>query len=552
MKKYLFSILFLAMAFAGKAQVAINETGNAPNDNAILDISSTTKGLLIPRVTTTERTNMDANLAATEDGLTVYDTDTKSFWYWNGTGWSTMGSNGTVDQDWFKEGTSDSPTDINDKMFHMGDVAIGKNTADYKLDVFEDAKINTMKVGLSNPDTAPNLRTVLQINADGVAPTSYGKMGIYATVGGDPGNHSWSSLVGMEVDIYGDDDIHKPQYGYATDIAGNNNGSHVGLYNWLHGDGGGARYGVLNWIENNTTANIYSNYTYISNNSDGIHFGDYYRIGGAGNGSQYGSFHRIFNAGTGYQVGVLNELKTAGEQIHVGTYNILGAGAHEDNPFNIEVMTNDGNAKRIGNYNRIAGNGGGQHYGTENQISSTGDGDHIGTYNVVGPDGAGKHIAVYGEVDATDTAAMAGVFKGDVTARNYITNLTFLSANDDVRKRNDTYEDEDNIGSVLDPTLINKEGKIEVKLVLRITDYDGNTSDHNFRLHAVNDAQDIFPIVETDSWTWTSVGDYYLLSSGWVAWDAGTDPWSLILNDNQNDERIYFDQVYLLIRPQQP
>lgn len=65
--------------------VSINTTANPPNTNSMLDISSNSKGLLIPRLSTAQRTGM--GLAAADEGMTVYDTDTKSYWLWDGTAW---------------------------------------------------------------------------------------------------------------------------------------------------------------------------------------------------------------------------------------------------------------------------------------------------------------------------------------------------------------------------------------------------------------------------------------------------------------------------------
>ena len=89
MKKYIpFLSLFLFLATPSVAQVAINDNGAAPNSNAILDldVTSNDKGLLIPRLSTAERTAM--SLCATEEGLTVYDTGTKTYWLWDGTQWA--------------------------------------------------------------------------------------------------------------------------------------------------------------------------------------------------------------------------------------------------------------------------------------------------------------------------------------------------------------------------------------------------------------------------------------------------------------------------------
>lgn len=75
-------VLTITMASAGYAQqgVAINADGSPPNAKAMLDVKSTTKGLLIPRMTTTERNN----ITTPPEGLMVFDTDIKSFYYYKG------------------------------------------------------------------------------------------------------------------------------------------------------------------------------------------------------------------------------------------------------------------------------------------------------------------------------------------------------------------------------------------------------------------------------------------------------------------------------------
>lgn len=69
-------------------QMTIN--GETPAASAALDITSTTRGLLIPRMTTTERT---AITAAT--GLQVYNTTLNALEYWNGSAWVAGLTNGT-------------------------------------------------------------------------------------------------------------------------------------------------------------------------------------------------------------------------------------------------------------------------------------------------------------------------------------------------------------------------------------------------------------------------------------------------------------------------
>jgi hypothetical protein len=60
-----------------------------PHASALLDISSTDKGVLIPRVTTTQR---NAILSPAK-GLMVFDSTFNSYWYYTGTDWKQLGGN---------------------------------------------------------------------------------------------------------------------------------------------------------------------------------------------------------------------------------------------------------------------------------------------------------------------------------------------------------------------------------------------------------------------------------------------------------------------------
>jgi hypothetical protein len=70
--------------------VAINTDGSAAHTSAILDVKSVNKGMLAPRMTTAQRTA----IATPAAGLLVYDTDTNSFWYYNGSAWSNLSASG--------------------------------------------------------------------------------------------------------------------------------------------------------------------------------------------------------------------------------------------------------------------------------------------------------------------------------------------------------------------------------------------------------------------------------------------------------------------------
>lgn len=83
MKKKIIYFLITTSSFAFGQNVAINATGAAPAASAMLDVSSTTSGMLIPRMTSVQR----VAIVAPATGLRVYDTTTGGFWFFNGAVW---------------------------------------------------------------------------------------------------------------------------------------------------------------------------------------------------------------------------------------------------------------------------------------------------------------------------------------------------------------------------------------------------------------------------------------------------------------------------------
>jgi trimeric autotransporter adhesin len=83
MKKALFLLFIVPML--GRGQVGINTTN--PDPSSILDMNSTTLGMLVPRMTETDRTN----IASPATGLLIYQTDNSSgFWFYDGTAWVSL------------------------------------------------------------------------------------------------------------------------------------------------------------------------------------------------------------------------------------------------------------------------------------------------------------------------------------------------------------------------------------------------------------------------------------------------------------------------------
>ncbi len=94
LKTLLAALLITTGAFA--QNVGINSDGSTPNASAMLDVKSTNSGILIPRMTATQKGDIDSPAT----GLLVYQTDgTPGFYYYTGSAWTLLGTgsgNGTV------------------------------------------------------------------------------------------------------------------------------------------------------------------------------------------------------------------------------------------------------------------------------------------------------------------------------------------------------------------------------------------------------------------------------------------------------------------------
>lgn len=146
--KPLLSFLLLLMTSVLQAQsVAINNDGSVADASALLDIKSTAKGVLMPRMTTLERTS----IMGPSIGLIVFDTETASYWIYRGDlngGWAEL-------QHHYQNFWSGSGANIFNK--NNGNVGIGTSSPAEKLTL--NASNATMQ--FMNSGTA---RGFLQVN----------------------------------------------------------------------------------------------------------------------------------------------------------------------------------------------------------------------------------------------------------------------------------------------------------------------------------------------------------------------------------------------------
>lgn len=103
LKQFVFCMAWVMATLQLNAQTGIGTT--TPDVSAKLDISSTTKGLLVPRMTATER----GAIATPAKGLLIYQTDGDAGFYVN-TGTSSSKVWTRVNMDWTKSGNDISYT----------------------------------------------------------------------------------------------------------------------------------------------------------------------------------------------------------------------------------------------------------------------------------------------------------------------------------------------------------------------------------------------------------------------------------------------------------
>jgi hypothetical protein len=132
-------LLILIFPFIAFAQsVAINTDGSPPHASAILDIKSINKGVLIPRMTQTQRDG----IIAPATGMLIYQIDgAAGFYTFNGIGWLQLAT-GASTNFWTQSGNNI----YNNNTLNVG---IGVTSPQYRLDVMGRMRIRSEAGGLS-------------------------------------------------------------------------------------------------------------------------------------------------------------------------------------------------------------------------------------------------------------------------------------------------------------------------------------------------------------------------------------------------------------------
>jgi trimeric autotransporter adhesin len=156
MKKILLIIFGCCMVVLMNAQsLAINTDGSTANSSAILDVKSTTKGLLIPRMNKAQRTA----IVTPANGLLIYQDapDSTGFYYFDGTAWSWIANIADVNKNWNKSGNSGTnsgnfigTTDAQDLRFKVNNIPFGLLGSVNKNIAFGENAASANTTGYSN------------------------------------------------------------------------------------------------------------------------------------------------------------------------------------------------------------------------------------------------------------------------------------------------------------------------------------------------------------------------------------------------------------------
>ncbi len=124
--KLFFATIAIIVSFNLIGQVAINNEGLSPDSSAMLDVKSNSTGILIPRMTTTQRDAIN-NPA---DGLMIYNISDSAFYFYNGISWKNV-NEAVSDNDWTISGNDMYST-------VSGNVGIGTTTPGSKFEVYNN------------------------------------------------------------------------------------------------------------------------------------------------------------------------------------------------------------------------------------------------------------------------------------------------------------------------------------------------------------------------------------------------------------------------------
>ncbi len=283
-----------------------------PNSSSLLEIKSTTKGLLIPRMTQTQRNA----IVSPAKGLLIYQTNgTPGFYYYTGTAWKAVSSSTT--SQWVTNGTS--------IYYNSGNVGIGLASPGYKLDVKGDININSGSVFRINGkqtlyDDAPNQNMFVGDNADTALNGGYNNTGVGPLSLNKNTNGNYNTAVGANSLVANTSGSSNTAVGEKAMYSNT-----TGYYNAAFGSGAlyknstasdNTAIGLQSLYNNNATDNTAVGYKAAYSNTSGLY------VTAIGTQSLYSNTTGSGNTAIGYKAALSN---TTGASITATGYQALNA-----------------------------------------------------------------------------------------------------------------------------------------------------------------------------------------------------------------------------------
>ncbi len=375
--------LFLFFSCFAFSQVGVGNTD--PKSTLDISASSTTSptnedGILIPRIDNFPTTNPTAD----QDGMMVFYTGTslsgKGFYYWdNGSGtWVAVGNN-TNDSDWLELGTYTVPDDINDNIYHLGQIRIGSSSI--------------------NPAKASIVSTVSE-NRQGLA--NY---------------HSGSDASDIGYALYNQSNISDiiNYTNFYNVNSGTHNSLHWGIRNYFNNNGTGTKYGLENEFD------------YTAPNGQKIGVSNRFEGGNSETIGVQNSFPGAWTI-TGNIRGIYNLISAPGNGQHYGLYSSLFGSGSGNKYGTYSSLSGSGTGDQYGNYVNISNSESGTHYGSYNYLTGTGAGYKYGVYSQIHNSAGGIHYGVWSAVDSP--TGYAGYFIGRTSLGDSVSNRYLMPAAD--------------------------------------------------------------------------------------------------------------------------
>ena len=413
MKQILQTIFIFLLFTVGnlRAQVGIGTT--SPNNSAVLDLSSSSKGLLIPRMSSSQRTSINSPAK----GLMVFDNDSAYFFYYTGSAWQSLKNSTSASNFWSRTGSSTTLLNSSDN------VGIGKSPS-YKLDVSGMANSDSFGIGGNTILNAKGSGNLMVGSNAGIQNSGSSNTLIGIQAGQHQTTGSQNTFLGDAAGADNQDGANNTNLGFAAGLNNVSGSSNVCI---------GVYAGASNTASNNIflgfeagykniagSANIFTGYTTGFSNSTGSNniFSGY--SSGAQNTS--GSYNICSGSFSGFSN------TTASCNLFFGVYTGFTNSTGEHNLF---IGHNAGTSNSTGSYNVFSG-------------SDVANSNTTGTYNVFegfhsgNNNSTGNGNTAIGTVAGYNSTGSNNTFLGDSAdaGTTGLSNATAIGYNATVNKSN--------------------------------------------------------------------------------------------------------------------